>query len=525
MRIGFASIYSWRPHVEHLQFLAALARKAGHETFFLSCDGDLPSCYTRELRGKAAWRECLQCRAGGIHSYDNRNAESIGELAGDVGDASVAARTWATSSASTLGRFETDEDFASPEFARIVGRLEPAVAKTYAAASEWIRRNRLDAICLFNGRMDMTRAIAEAAVNAGIRYVSMERTWFGDGLQLQPDESCLGLRCVHPMMLEWRDRPLTRQQALLAGSHIAARFLRTNQKEWRAYNANARNVEWPGGAGARRKILLVPSSRNEIFGHPDWDTGWPEPTAAYDALLDHFKLQPGEAVLRCHPNWAENVGKFTGVLAERYFADWAQRRGVPCIRAADTASTQGLIDQCDAIVVAGGSAGLEAGILGKQVISVGPSIYQEAGFRDPAYNPAELASVQLHCELDAAARAAAAHHNARQTLRFCYTAVYRIPQYTREVKARKTTEYRYDLDADPQRFIDLLKTGRLQPDDTTFAADTSGEEEVLELIESRQWARLVPEPHVSGGQYGRIRRRLMYRPIDWIADKKPVGDR
>src|SRR5690349_20946252 len=122
MRIGFAAIYSWRPHVEHLQFLTALARKAGHETFFLSCDGDLSSCYTRELRGRAAWVECLQCRAGGINSYDYPNAQSIGELAGDA-QAEAQARTWVTSSASTLGRFETDEDFASPEFGKIAGRL------------------------------------------------------------------------------------------------------------------------------------------------------------------------------------------------------------------------------------------------------------------------------------------------------------------------------------------------------------------------------------------------------------------
>jgi hypothetical protein len=525
MRIGFAAIYSWRPHVEHLQFLAALARKAGHQTFFLACEGDLPSCYTRELRGRWAWLECLQCRAGGVRSYGGRNTESIGELSRESRHATSAAREWATSSVSTLGRFETDEDFASDEFSTILARLVPSVERTYAAARQWIEKNRLEAICVFNGRMDVTRAIAEAATAAGIRYVSLERTWFGDGLQLQPDESCLGLRCVHPLMREWQDHPLTRQQALMAGSHIAARFLRTNHKEWRAYNANARSVEWPGGADAPRKVLLIPSSRNEIFGHKDWTTGWSEPTAAYDALIERFSLQPREVVLRCHPNWAENVGRFTGVLAERYFSDWARRRGVTCISSADTASTQGLIEQCDAIVVAGGSAGLEAGILGKQVISVGPSIYQEAGFRDPAYDQNELNAVRLHTDLDPAARKTIARHIERQTLRFCYTAVYRIPQYTRYVKARKSTEYRYDMSADPQRFIDLLRTGKLRADDVDFAPDTVAEDEVLEIIEKRDWASVKPAATSDAQASDRIRRRLIYRPIDWIADRKPVGDR
>ena len=50
LRVGFATVYAWRPHVEHLMFLAGLAKQAGHETFFLACDADLPACYTREIR-------------------------------------------------------------------------------------------------------------------------------------------------------------------------------------------------------------------------------------------------------------------------------------------------------------------------------------------------------------------------------------------------------------------------------------------------------------------------------------------
>ena len=55
MRIGFASVYSWRPHVEHLAFLARMVEKAGHETHFLTCDADLDNCYTREMRGRPGW--------------------------------------------------------------------------------------------------------------------------------------------------------------------------------------------------------------------------------------------------------------------------------------------------------------------------------------------------------------------------------------------------------------------------------------------------------------------------------------
>src|SRR5438105_1989428 len=203
LRIGFATIYSWRPHVEHLYFLARLAESAGHQAFFLTCDADLPTCYTREMRDRPAWQECLQCRAGGIRSYTATRVSSLGDCA--ERDHAPARPEWSHSSASTLGRFESDADFASPEFEAIAARLRPAVQISYQAARAWIREQRLDAVCVFNGRMDTTRAIFEAAKSLGVRVVSLERTWFSDGLQLYPDETCLGLQSVHRLIESWRD--------------------------------------------------------------------------------------------------------------------------------------------------------------------------------------------------------------------------------------------------------------------------------------------------------------------------------
>jgi hypothetical protein len=526
MRIGFAAVYSWRPHVEHLYFLARLAKQAGHKVFFLTCDGDLDSCYTRELRDKPAWRECLQCRAGGLRSYSSDNVLAIRELRSkEFALSHEQLRSWAGSSASTLGRFETAAEYQSDEFLGTIGRLEQGVADTYSAARQWIRQERLDAVCAFNGRMDATRAILEAAAAEKIRYLSVERTWFGDGLQLLPDESCLGLRNVHSMIRGWCDRPLTRDQALRAGSHVAGRILRTNFKEWRSYNLNGRSVSWPGGDSARRKVLLIPSSLNEVWGHQDWEMRWPEPTAAYDAIIEHLALLPGEVVLRCHPNWGENIGKNTGERSERYYSEWAARRGIQCIQSKEPASTMDLIDQCDAIVVASGSAALEAGVLGKQVISIGPANYQEAGFRDSAYDMQELRMLRLHTDLSRDEQALLARRNARLALRFCYTAVYRLPQYVAEVQSITTTKYRYNFGADPQRFIDILRSGRLVPDDSVWAPDAREEDAVLALVEHRDWIAFKSDVVPESQELKRLRRRFMYRSVDWIGARKSIGDR
>jgi hypothetical protein len=523
LRIGFASVYSWRPHVEQLYFLATLAERAGHETFFLTCDADLPTCYTREIRERPGWRECLECRAGGLRSYPLRNVTALHSYAGSSGEGPEVPKEWAFSSASTLGRFESNSDYAGSEFAATAARLYPVVRASYAAARGWILRNRLDAVCVFNGRMDATRAIFEAAKSSGVRCLSVERTLFGDGLMLLPEENCLGLRSVHLLVSQWRQQPLNEFQAMRAVRHLAQRFLRTNIKEWRAYNTNAQTVPWPV-ADANRRILLVPSSRNEVWSHPDWTPEWPDPLDGYDAVIAALGLEPRDLLLRCHPNWGENIGKRGGRLSEEHYRQWARKRGIACIESNATVSTLGLIEQSDAIVVINGSAALEAGILGKQVIATAPSAYQEAGFRDSACTSAEVAKLRLDADLNATERAQRSRSIARQTLRFVHTMVYRVAQYTDYVKCETTTRYRYDLDAPPARFIDLLRSGQLAADDASFAADVAGEDDVLRLVRERNWTALCAAPKAPE-HLVRLRRRLFLRPIDLISRWKPVGNR
>jgi hypothetical protein len=525
LRIGFASVYAWRPHVEHLAYLARLAQQDGNEVFFLACDADLPACYTRELRDvRPGWMECLMCRAGGIRSYAAQGVTAIGEPPAADHPPVEAARAWSASSASTLGRFESQDDFSSAAFFAQRDRLAPASAKAYAAARNWIAREKLDAVCVFNGRVDATRAIFEAARDAGIHAITLERTWFGDGLQLLPDENCLGLAAIHDMVRAWKDRPLTEQQARRAASHLASRFLRRNLTEWRAYNTAARTGAWPV-AGTARKVLVTPGSRNEIWGHADWQSGWPEPTAAYDAVIARLGLAPADLVLRCHPNWGEHIGRHTGERAESYFTQWARARGIHVITSTDPASTLELIAQSDAVLVGGGTAALDGAILGKQVIVTEPSFYQHAGFHDDAMSPQAVDRLRLRTPSETTT--AAEREVARMALRFIYTVAHRVSQFTAHVQALSSSEYRYRDGADPRRFTELAATGRLRADDETSAANSMGEEAVLDILAAREWERLTDRDPAGPGerQWQPMRRRWAYRPVDELRKLRPVGDR
>ncbi|HYD74808.1 hypothetical protein [Ramlibacter sp.] len=525
LRIGFASVYAWRPHVEQMMFLARLVQQAGHEALFLACDSDLPACYTRLLRDvRPDWMECAMCRAGGVRSYAGSHVTAIGALQPEPGMATKQAREWAASSASTLGRFEAPAEYESEEFLQLRDRLAPAVAKAYAAASEWIRRERLDALCLFNGRMDATRAILEAARAAGIRVLSFERTWFGDGLQLLPDEHCLGLQSVWRLVSEWKDRPLTREQATRAAELAARRFLRRNHTEWRAYNVNAVATPWPVAA-ARRKVLFLPSSNNEIWGHEDWRSGWGDPMAAMEGLMARLELSPSDIVLRCHPNWAERIGKNDGRRPEQFYTRWAQGLGIHVIPSADPTSTMHLIEQCELLVLQSGSAAFEAGVLGKRIVTTTPSTYHLGGFTENVHRPDDLAHLD---PLQPALPPERAREVTRRALRFGYTMAYRIAQYTRALQATSSSAYRYADRADPDRLMRLLATGTLEPDDAAWAPDLAGEGVVLEAIARRDWGAFgrPAAPADAGPARGEpVQRRLLFRPIDRVRGWMQVGDR
>jgi hypothetical protein len=526
MKIGFSTIYSWRPHVEHCYFLATLAEKAGCETYFLQCNADLKHCYNHELKNSPARLECLKCSLGNISTYTKKNVASIGDYEPQIEHKREFNEGWVHSSASTLGRFESNEDYQSTDFSDIVDRLKSPASFTYSAARQWIKSNSLDAVCVFNGRIDHTRAVYEAALAEGIKVFSMERPWFSRGIQIYPHENCLGLKSVQRMVLEWSNKPLTREQALTAASYAARRFLKKNKDEWRAYNQQSVQQTWPG-AGPGFKVLIVPSSRNEIYGQPDYQSEWSDPLAGYDAVLSALDISLQQVVLRCHPNWSELIGKTSGTNSENYYTDWAIRRGIRLIDSRDKADTLGLIRQADIVLVAHGSAALEAGLLGKTVISTAPAIYSTAGFVVNAHNISSISCLdealqQIQCQ-----QLVDSQSLARNALRFAYTMTHRVPCYVDAVTPTTLTEMDYATNCDPQQLVRLFETCKLEPNDKTFAENEHAEDGVLVQVLSEQWEAILLSSGgsipLSEGQ--RLKRRWPYRISTQIRKLLPKGDR
>lgn len=516
MNIGLVNMFSFRPHVEHLMFLGNLLEGDGHTVNYLTCDAQVSNCYPRAIKGTSKLAECPKCMLGGVRSFV---ASPVQSLRG--GDATLARSVLdeiALSSSCTSNRTESEKDWNEPAVVAVRESLHAPVLLTYQSTVKWITTHQLEAVVCFNGRMDITRAITYACEQMGIPYVTHERTWFGDGLQLIPNANCLSLHALGEMVKEYDDKPLTQAQARLAGKLAGERFLQRNSMEWRLYNQNPEPAPWPL-AGKGPRVLVLPSSKNEFAGHAEWKTEWVDNTQALDDFFEAFGIVPGQVVVRCHPNWAETIGQAHGDRSLSLYRDWTTARGIHCISSEQKASTYDLIQQADIVVMNGGSSAVEAGVCGKQVICLGPSTYQEAGFvrvfksREALFQPGALTPIDPDVTI-------------RKTLRFLYLRSHRFAQYVDYVRAIETTKYEYFDGADPQRLISMLKTGEMTADDPAYADDEQAEDVVVSALKSKLWGQLADHVVIRPALKPlKIERRLGLRWIDGVRAKMPRGDR
>jgi len=518
MRIGLVSVYSFRPHVEHLFFVSVLLKQSGHEVYFLTCDGSLDNCYARALKGSSKITECPSCIAGGIRSYPTTKITSIGRKSTE--ELNVEEKEMISfSSACTLLRTETLEDTKTDVYIKTNQNFHSSVDRAFSSAKQWIKTNNLDGVICFNGRMDATRAIIYACDRSNIPFMTLERPWFSDGLQFNPGGNCLSLKDVVRFNKKYRDIPLTRDQSEYAAQLIASRFTRTNLKEWRAYNLDAKPARWPKQVCSGPRVLILPSSRNEFQGHPERETAWSSYMAGFDAVISKLNIPLENIVLRCHPNWGEKIGMADGQRSERLYATWAAQKGIFCIGSRDNASTFDLINSCDILILNGSSAALEAGACGKKIICLGHASYEAAGVAIHINNQDELDKLALLSAHDAVG-------TIRHTLRYVYTMTKRFAQYVDHVEALTPTRYRYYAGADPNRIITALVSGKLEADDDRVACDDQEENLIIKKILERRWTELaIKQPFIDEKiELKGIGRRRGLRWLDGLREKLPRGD-
>lgn len=516
MKIGFASIYSPRPIVHFIAFLEHLARDGGASTFSLTCDGAVGTCYNHLFRIRNRHLECAMCKVGGLRSFPVANISSIDKA--DVRFLSHdRARQLAYSSAVTLSRVEAPEDFRGPQVTNYQDLLAGGIKAAYSSARRWINDKELDAVVVYNGRMDVTAALAAACKDEGKRLLTVERAGLvGHGIWLMPDYNCLSLRPLKQTMKASASSPLSPRQVKRAAAFLAMRLQRKSDLEWRVYNKSALQTEWPL-QHSQRRVLILPSSRNELEGNAEWDSPLTDLGQVLTRLFEDSIIRPCDCVVRGHPIWAERVGSVPFSPANQWWQNYSTRNSLFYIPSESKSSTQDLIREADLILMNGSSAALEAGAYGKQVLCFGHSHYEEAGFVNMIRDESEWHKVNaLECH--------DAKEIIRQTLRYIYWVGWRYPQFVDYVRGVTPVKYNFRPGAEPQRLLDLLESGEVQMDDATYGVDEGAEDECIEDFVSGNIECYTSVSETTHEGENVIQRRVHLRAIDAFRELFLKGD-
>ncbi len=421
MNFGFINFYPYRPHGHHAEFLRQIIDSEGHNTYSLDCKSSIPNCYLREVKG-AGRSECIKCSLGALSSFDFDRTESI---------------------------------------------------RKYNDGEKWIHANKIDAVFLFNGRMDITRAAFEACKQLSVPCITHERPLFGHGLILNLNENCSSLKNIHRINKEFSDKPLTSSQLLIASKLLAQRFRGENSLEWKRYNESPSDVtQWP--IKSNRKILICPSSKNELLGHPDWKTPWSDNTDALDLLFDQEKISPADCVVRFHPSWAVSFGRSDAKKCIEHYMEWCNKHGIYFYESGSSVNTRDLIRLSDLVVLNGSNTILEAGALGKPTLCLGPSPYTYSGCAEDVLSFEQLQSLDLNSILDVSSASII-----RKTLRYAYSKAAREPLYLNNVRSNSVTDCEFYEGAGFE-VIDSVMNGRFVVDDEAFSDSQSDEDEFID---------------------------------------------
>lgn len=375
--VGIAQIYPWRPHAFQRDYLLSLARATGARTSEMVCDGAFVRCYDKQYQtlGFGTIDHCVKCRLGrGRETSDRpfkvdwstKNIPVPGEEQAII------------SNQAAISRAEIQADLVGGEG---VDALVQSYRAGYHSTIRWINECRLDLILVFNGRIDLLKGVVDAASACGVDFMSYERSWFGDGLMMLPNQNCLGLRHIHDMCAAVGATTLGEEDILRAEQIINSRVHRTGSNEWRDFQtAGATDyADLMSQIGRSPKVLVLPSSNYEFWGHPDWRVEWSDNFQAIDYLQSVLGIPFEDFLVRGHPIWAQRVGVNYGEKADRHYRNYCERRGIRYVAPNSTVHTSALIEASELVALNAGSSVIEAVWRGKPVVSLAASIYQHVG--------------------------------------------------------------------------------------------------------------------------------------------------
>jgi hypothetical protein len=243
--------------------------------------------------------------------------------------------------------------------------------KTFNETYYSIKALEIKFLVIFNGRFVNERAAASAARLLGIKIVYHEATRNSSYIaSCFSPHSIIGYKkLAESLILNVDPEVISKDsrswyESRIAGSDPYSAHFQTNWDNF--HDVLTQNT------GARKRISIFTTSDDEYLGlSVDWDLPQKQSQREWIAVIVKIALKHNyEVILRLHPNL-----KTKSKSLQRDWVQLSELDGLRIIGFNDRCNSYNLVRSSDLIVTCGSTIAMEAGFLGKPVLSVGTGIY------------------------------------------------------------------------------------------------------------------------------------------------------
>lgn len=497
MKIAIVNTFSYRPHNEHLTFIESLIDKDEHEVFFIGCSGGASACNTLITKKRLSSKliTCLVCKGFGLESFKKTN--TFIDVKSDK-EVKIVDEDLPISTLFTASRTETPSEVKNIKSNLYYYDLSQSSNKAYHSFAKIIKENKIDLVFGFNGRMDFMRAVKNACIDNGIMFFGVERPWFGKGLLITPDEGPLGTKSLSAIWTKYIDRSLTDEQLGLSLGNIARRRLKLVKSEFMSFNDNHKKISWKTlNDNSDLKILFLPSSRMEHLSEFEYgENDWLHPLDGIKYLIENKKIRREDLIIRFHPIWGKKIFGKDAENITQYYVDFCEKYDIKYIRENEDVLTSNLIDECDVLILNGGSAFFEGSIIGKPIISLSNSFYSISNYEKKIYSTKDVTSF----DLDRFLKSFNKENAVRKALRFSYCFQYRYHQFTEEVYHETALNVVFKESSFAKEKLRLMiENKKISPYDENYSKCSKAENDFIDKIlsNSLKWDEFIDENEIT----------------------------
>lgn len=382
MKVGFANIYSWDPHLAYSKkIFKDLSGFVDCSYFF--CGGMIGKCYDKiitNLRGL----NCVKCQTKQMFVFGINNSL--------VPNLRQASDNYEFDVSSTIASALRMDSYNKPkEYEYLQKELLKSCNIIASKFRNWLHREKIQLLIIYNGRFDFTKVLMDVACSEGIPVITHERSWFGTGVNLNWNKNCLSLKKFQRFNKNHHFPENIRHA--LAKILIAPRFdVSIKSNEWRTFKRRMyRRMDH--FSSSKKNIVYFPSSPSEFLYEKELINDFQSVEASIRLLKSRFESE--NLIVKAHPIWGQRIRSLPKTDIDIRIKLLCDQLGVRYIPSSLHIDANEMILLADLVVTSSSSTALQAGILGKGIINLGLCEYSHAGFVRNVFNKEDLFSLDL----------------------------------------------------------------------------------------------------------------------------------